>query len=53
MSKDKYMEPKVIQYPSAVVKVYSPILTDEERKKRMASISEAAKKLLISKETNK
>lgn len=52
MSKDKYMEPKVIQYPSAVVKVYSPILTDEERKKRMASISEAAKKLLISKETN-
>lgn len=53
MSNDKYMEPKVIHYPGAVVKVYSPILTEEERKKRMESISEAAKKLLISKETNK
>jgi hypothetical protein len=47
------MEPKVIQYPGAVVRVYSPILTEEERKKRMEAIVKSAEKLLISKETNK
>ena len=33
--KDKYSEPKTYIYPNAVVKVYSPILTEEERKRRM------------------
>lgn len=53
MSNDQYMEPKVIHYPGAVVKVYSPILTDYEKKKRMERIADSAKKLLISKENNK
>lgn len=51
MSNDKYMEPKVIHYPGAVVKVYSPILTDEERKKRMENIAKSAEKLLLSQES--
>ena len=46
--KDKYSEPKTFTYPGIVVKVYSPILTDEERERRMAQISKSAEKLLKS-----
>ena len=44
--KDKYNEPKTFEYPGAVVKVYSPILTDEERKRRMEQIAKSAAALL-------
>ena len=47
--KDKYSEPKTFNYPNAVVKVYFPILTEEERKRRMAQIAESAARLLQSK----
>lgn len=44
--KDTYQEPKTIELPGAVVKVYSPILTEEERKRRMAQIAKSAAALL-------
>lgn len=47
--KDTYGEPKTIEFPNAVVKVYSPILTDEERKRRMERIAKSAERLLSSK----
>lgn len=46
---DKYGEPKVFTYPGIVAKVYSPILTEAERKIRMAEIAKAAEKLLLKK----
>ena len=47
--KDKYSEPKTYTYPGAVVKVYSPVLTEEERKRRMGKIAKSAERLLKSK----
>lgn len=47
--KDTYSEPKTYIYPNAVVKVYSPILTEEERKRRMEQIAKSAERLLQSK----
>ena len=44
--KDTYSEPKIFTYPNAVVKVYSPILTEEERKRRMGRIAISAERLL-------
>jgi hypothetical protein len=44
--KDKYSEPKTFTYPGIVAKVYSPILTEEERKRRMARIAKSAERLL-------
>lgn len=45
---DTYGEPKIFTYPGIVAKVYSPILTDEERQRRMARIAESAERLLRS-----
>ncbi len=47
--KDTYGEPKTIEFPGAIVKVYSPILTEEERKIRMERIAKSAERLLSSK----
>lgn len=44
--KDTYSEPKIFTYPGAVVKVSSPILTEEERKRRMEKIAKSAERLL-------
>ena len=49
--KDTYSEPKTFTYPGAVVKVSSPIITDEERTRRMAIIAKSAERLLKSKLT--
>lgn len=43
---DTYTEPKTFTYPGIVVKVSSPILTDDERKRRMAQIAKSAERLL-------
>ena len=43
---DQYAEPKTFTYPGIVAKVYSPILTDEERQRRMAQIAKSAERLL-------
>jgi hypothetical protein len=43
---DTYAEPKTFTYPTVIAKVYSPILTDEERQRRMAKIAKSAERLL-------
>jgi hypothetical protein len=43
----------VIESPGAIIRVYRPILTPEERAKRMERIKEAAAKLIIAAERNK
>lgn len=43
---DTYSEARIFNYPGIVAKVYSPILTDEERARRMAQIAKSAEKLL-------
>lgn len=37
---------KTFEFPGMVARVFSPILTDEERKKRMKAIHDAAANLL-------
>jgi hypothetical protein len=44
--KDTYNEPKTIHLPGCIAKVYSPILTEEERKRRMERIAKSAERLL-------
>ena len=45
-TQDTYGEPVVLNYPNAVVRVYYPILTPEEQKRRMKIIHDAAADLL-------
>ena len=49
MKKDVYGEPEIIKGNNIVAKVYSPILTDEERNKRMERIKQASIRLVLSK----
>ena len=42
----EYVLKKVIESPDAVVRVFSPIITAEERARRMKLIHKAAAKLL-------
>ena len=45
--KDSYHEPVTYTYPNAIVRVYSPILTEQEREARMKRIYAAAAQLLM------
>lgn len=49
MKKDVYGEPEIIRTNNIVAKIYSPILTDEERNKRMERIKQASIRLVLSK----
>ena len=49
MKKDVYGEPEIIKGNNIVAKVYSPILTDEERNTRMERIKQASIRLVLSK----
>lgn len=46
MKQDTYGEPKIFTYPGIVARVYSPILTEEERQRRMEQIAKSAERLL-------
>lgn len=46
--KDNYSEPMTFTYPGIVAKVYSPIITEEEKQRRMARIVKSAERLLTS-----
>ena len=46
MRDDKYGEPETMVFPNSIVKIYRPILTDAERKKRRKAIHDAAANLL-------
>lgn len=43
---DTYGEPTVLEYPNAIVRVYRPILSDEEQARRMRQVYKAAEELL-------
>lgn len=43
---DTYNEPIILEFPNAVVRVFRPILTPEERERRMKIIHDAAAALL-------
>lgn len=43
---DQYEEPIVMEFENAIVRVYRPILTEEEQARRMRRIEQAAKALL-------
>lgn len=47
---DVYGEPTILKYPGMTVRVYRPILTDEERARRMKRIEQRAAALLIEQE---
>lgn len=53
MKKDIYGEPEVIKYKNTIATVYSPILTDEERARRMEVIKQATVRLVLSKGKDK
>lgn len=48
---DIYGEPEIIKYKNIVATVYSPILTDEERNRRMERIKKATIRLVLSNES--
>lgn len=50
MKNDIYGEPVIIRTNNIIAKVYSPILTDEEREKRMEKIKQASISLVLSAE---
>ena len=50
MTKDVYGEPEIIRKNNIIAKVYSPILTDEERERRMEAIKQACVRLVLSAE---
>ena len=52
LKNDVYGEPEIIRKNNIVAKVYSPILTDEEREKRMERIKQACVRLVLSAESN-
>lgn len=43
---DVFQEPIYIEYPNSVIRVYRPVLDDEERARRMKRIHDAAADLL-------
>jgi len=53
MKGDTYGEPKTIVFPGLTARVYSPILSEEERKRRMQKIHDSAASLLLSIERKK
>lgn len=46
MKADTYNEPKTLMLDGAIVRIYIPILTEEERNRRMERIRNAAADLL-------
>lgn len=50
MKNDIYGEPVIIKTNNVVARVYSPILTDEERDRRMKIFKQASVSLVLSKE---
>ena len=48
---DTYQEPIILEFPNARVRVFRPVLSEEEKKRRMKIIHNAAANLLKSLET--
>ena len=50
MNKDVYGEPTIIKKGNIVARCFSPILTDEERERRMDAIKRAAVRIVLAQE---
>lgn len=50
---DVYMEPEVYRHNNCIVREYRPILTEEERARRMEEIKKATVDLIIATEKSK
>lgn len=48
MKNDVYGKPEIFRKNNIIAKVYSPILTEEERERRMERIKQAAVRLVLS-----
>lgn len=49
MKNDIYGEPEIIRSGNIIARVYSPILTEKERERRMELIKKASVSLVLSK----
>lgn len=47
-AQDTYYDPIILEFPNATVRVFRPVLSEEERKRRMKRIHDAAANLLMS-----
>ena len=50
---DTYEEPIIMEFPGMIARVYKPILTPEERERRMKEVHKAALALILSQERAK
>ena len=49
MKNDTYGEPVIFKKGEITVRVYAPIISDDEQKRRMEQVKQAAARLLLSK----
>ena len=49
MKNDIYGEPEIIKYKNIIAKVYSPIITEEEKERRLAAMRKASVSMVLSK----
>ena len=49
MKNDIYGEPEVIKLGNIIARVYSPILTEQERERRIAAMRKASVQMVLSK----
>ena len=53
MKNDIYGEPEIITRKNIIARVYSPIITEKEKERRMELVKKAAVSLVLSMEENK
>ena len=46
MGQTEYVHTKTIEFPGMVARIFSPVLTDEERNRRMNAIHKASSNLM-------
>ena len=49
MKNDIYGEPEIIQRENIIARVYSPILTEQEKERRMTAMRKASVSMVLSK----
>jgi hypothetical protein len=53
MKNDIYGEPEIITSKNIIARVYSPIITEKEKDRRMERIKKASVSLVLSREENR
>ena len=49
MKNDMYGEPEIIERKNIIARVYSPIITEEEKERRMTAMRKASVSMVLSK----